>query len=107
MVEIFSTCARFLNDFGALRLHSEPPPPSPGAELGRHGPGWASKDRQTGWLTGQLVGSWLAGWLASRLAGGLALECGVLWIVGCVIVRVRVCTRRMRACPHAPRTHEL
>ncbi len=74
MVWILSTCARFLNDFGAFGLHSEAVPP-PQAELGRHGPGWASKDRQAG----SPGGSWLAGWLS----------CVLCVVIVCVRLRVR------------------
>ena len=50
----------------------------PRAELGRHGPGWASKDRHAGWLGG----SWLAGWLSC-----------VLWVVCCDCVCACACAR--------------
>ena len=50
----------------------------PRAELGRHGPGWASKDRQAGWLGG----SWLAGCLSCVL-------CAVCCVCVCVRARAR------------------
>ena len=79
---------RIVEPFGSILR--QPPPPR--AELGRHGPGWASKDRQAGWLGG----SWLAG----------CLSC-VLCVVCCDCVCACACARVCRVlCVAGKQGHE-